>query len=73
MLDDKKVQVILQYDHIMRFEGQLSLKLLIDQQEAYFIHCLFFEESLIVGSVQGVKGFLDFNKWFTKQTSGLRP
>ncbi|MDX1795923.1 MAG: DUF535 family protein, partial [Hydrogenovibrio sp.] len=72
-LEGRQVEVLLQYDHRMRFEGQLSLKLIVDREEAYYIHFLFSDNTIWIGGIQGMKGFLELNKWFTKQTSGLRP
>lgn len=72
-LDEKLVEVTLQYDERMRFEGQLTLKLLVDQVEVYYIHLLFSEDTIWVGGLQGMKGALDLNKWLTKASNGLRP
>lgn len=72
-LDGKNIALLVKYDHRMRFEGQLSLIMLVDGEEAYYIHFLLSENAMWIGGIQGMKGFIDFNKWFTKKTFGLRP
>lgn len=67
------VTLLLQYDHRMRFEGQLSLKLLINGDEAYFINFVLEGNTAKVAGVQGVKDNKDSYKSFTKQLHGLRP
>lgn len=65
--------LLLQYDHRMRFEGQLSLKLLLNGDEAYFINFVLDGDTAKVAGVQGVKDNKDLYKTFTKQLYGLRP
>lgn len=67
------VKLQLQYDHRMRFEGQLSLKLLLNGDEAYFINFVLDGDTAKVAGVQGVKDNKDLYKTFTKQLHGLRP
>jgi uncharacterized protein VirK/YbjX len=67
------VTVLMQYDHRMRFEGQLSLKLLLNGNEAYFINFVLDGDTAKVAGVQGVKDHKDLYKTFTKQLHGLRP
>lgn len=67
------VTLLLQYDHRMRFEGQLSLKLLLNRDEAYFINFVLDGDTAKVAGVQGVKDHKDLYKTFTKQLHGLRP
>lgn len=67
------VTLLMQYDHRMRFEGQLSLKLLLNGDEAYFINFVLDGDSAKVAGVQGVKDHKDTYKIFTKQLHGLRP
>jgi uncharacterized protein VirK/YbjX len=67
------VTLLLQYDHRMRFEGQLSLKLLFNGDEAYFINFVLDGDTAKVAGVQGVKDNKDLYKTFTKQLHGLRP
>lgn len=67
------VTLLLQYDHRMRFEGQLSLKLLLNGDEAYFVNFVLDGEAVKVAGVQGVKDNKDLYKTFTKQLHGLRP
>ena len=73
MFDDLSVALVLQYDHRMRFEGQLSLKLLLNGDEAYFINFVLDGDTVKVAGVQGVKDHKDLYKIFTKQLHGLRP
>lgn len=67
------VTLLMQYDHRMRFEGQLSLKLLLNGDEAYFINFVLDGDTAKVAGVQGVKDHRDLYKTFTKQLHGLRP
>lgn len=67
------VTLLMQYDHRMRFEGQLSLKLLLNGDEAYFINFVLDGDTAKVAGVQGVKDNKDLYKTFTKQLHGLRP
>lgn len=67
------VTLLMQYDHRMRFEGQLSLKLLLNGDEAYFINFVLDGDTAKVAGVQGVKDHKDLYKTFTKQLHGLRP
>lgn len=67
------VTVLMQYDHRMRFEGQLSLKLLLNGDEAYFVNFVLDGDTAKVAGVQGVKDHKDLYKTFTKQLHGLRP
>jgi hypothetical protein len=71
--DDLDVRVVLQYDHRMRFEGQLSLKLLLNGEEAYFINFVLDGDCVKVAGVQGVKDNKGLYKTVTKQLHGLRP
>lgn len=71
--DDLSLELVLQYDHRMRFEGQLSLKLLLNGDEAYFINFVLDGDTAKVAGVQGVKDNKDLYKTFTKQLYGLRP
>jgi uncharacterized protein VirK/YbjX len=71
--DDLKVRLVLQYDHRMRFEGQLSLKLLLNNDEAYFINFVLDGNTVKVAGIQGVKDNKGLYKIFTKQLHGLRP
>ncbi len=68
-----KVTLLMQYDNRMRFEGQLSLKLLLNDDEAYFINFVLDGDTARVAGVQGVKDHKDTYKIFTKQLHGLRP
>lgn len=68
-----RVTLLMQYDHRMRFEGQLSLKLLLNDDEAYFINFVLDGDTAKVAGVQGVKDHKDLYKTFTKQLHGLRP
>lgn len=68
-----QISVKLVYDHRMRFEGQLTLKLCLDDMEIYYIHFLLHRDQLWIGGLQGVAGMIENNKVFTKITSGLRP
>lgn len=67
------LQLVMQYDHRMRFEGQLSLKLLLNAEEAYFVNFLLEGNTAKVVGIQGVKENKDLYKIFTKQLHGLRP
>ena len=67
------VKLLLQYDHRMRFEGQLSLKLLLNGDEAYFVNLVLDGDAVKVAGIQGVKDNKDLYKTFTKQLHGLRP
>lgn len=67
------VTLLIQYDHRMRFEGQLSLKLLLNGDEVYFINFVLDSDTVKVAGVQGVKDHKDRYKTFTKQLHGLRP
>jgi len=71
--DELSVELVLQYDHRMRFEGQLSLKLLLNGDEAYFVNFVLDGDAVKVAGVQGVKDNKGLYKTFTKQLHGLRP
>lgn len=71
--DDLSVALVLQYDHRMRFEGQLSLKLLLNGEEAYFVNFVLDGDAVKVAGIQGVKDNKGLYKTFTKQLHGLRP
>ncbi len=71
--DDLNVKLVLQYDHRMRFEGQLSLKLLLNGDEAYFVNFVLDDALVKVAGIQGVKDNKGLYKIFTKQLHGLRP
>jgi uncharacterized protein VirK/YbjX len=71
--DDLSVALVLQYDHRMRFEGQLSLKLLFNGDEAYFVNFVLDGDAFKVAGIQGVKDNKGLYKTFTKQLHGLRP
>lgn len=68
-----QVQLKLQYDHRMRFEGQLTLKLMVNGEELYYLHFLLSDTAVYIGGIQGAKGQLELNKVVTKITEGLRP
>lgn len=68
-----QVQLKLQYDHRMRFEGQLTLKLMVNGEELYYLHFLLSDTGVYIGGIQGAKGQLELNKVFTKISEGLRP
>lgn len=67
------VTLLMRYDHRMRFEGQLSLMLLLNGEEAYFINFVLDGNTAKVAGVQGVKDHKDVYKVFTKKLHGLRP
>lgn len=71
--DELSVELVLQYDHRMRFEGQLSLKLLLNGDEAYFVNFVLDGDTAKVAGIQGVKDNKGLYKTFTKQLHGLRP
>ncbi|MCH9742872.1 MAG: VirK/YbjX family protein [Proteobacteria bacterium] len=71
--DGLAVSLLLQYDHRMRFEGQLSLKLLLNDEEAYFVNFVLDADCAYVAGIQGVKDNKGLYKNFTKQLHGLRP
>lgn len=71
--DDLSLELVLQYDHRMRFEGQLSLKLLLNGDEAYFVNFVLDGDAVKVAGIQGVKDNKGLYKTFTKQLHGLRP
>jgi hypothetical protein len=71
--DELSVELVLQYDHRMRFEGQLSLKLLLNGDEAYFVNFVLDGDTAKVAGIQGVKDSKGLYKTFTKQLHGLRP
>jgi len=71
--DELSVELVLQYDHRMRFEGQLSLKLLLNGDEAYFVNFVLEGNAVKVAGIQGVKDNKGLYKTFTKQLHGLRP
>jgi uncharacterized protein VirK/YbjX len=73
IFDDLSVELVLQYDHRMRFEGQLSLKLLLNGDEAYFVNFVLDGDAVKVAGIQGVKDNKGLYKTFTKQLHGLRP
>lgn len=68
------VRVAIEYDHRMRFEGQLSFKLYINEEESFLINFVFNEHNgVYVGGIQGVKEKLEVYRYFTKKMHGLRP
>lgn len=71
--EELAVTLLLQYDHRMRFEGQLSLKLLLNNEEAYFVNFVLDEGRAYVAGIQGVKDNKALYKTFTKHLHGLRP
>lgn len=73
LFEQLNVTLLMQYDHRMRFEGQLSLKLLLNGDEAYFVNFVLDGDAAKVAGVQGVKDHKDTYKIFTKQLHGLRP
>lgn len=72
-LDGYSIVLKVQYDERMRFEGQMSLKLLVDGSELYYLHFLLGQDCVYIGGIQGVRGTIELNKVFTKITEGLRP
>lgn len=72
-MEGHQIALKLQYDERMRFEGQMTLKLWMDGEELYYLHCLFGEQMIYIGGIQGAKGKLEQNRVFTKITHGLRP
>lgn len=72
-LSDTCLRVELQYIHIMRFEGQMSIKLILDDTCIYYAHVHLFDNAVWIGGIQGGKGLLASNKKFTKASFGIRP
>lgn len=70
---EKEVEVWLQYIHLMRYEGQLSVKLVFDGEILYLAHVHFCDAAMWIGGLQGRPAQLDASKDFTKQSNGLRP
>lgn len=69
----KLVEMMLYYNHLMRYEGQCTLKFLVDGEVFYQAHLHFYDEALWIGGFQGRSGNLEETRKFTKDTYGLRP
>lgn len=69
----KSIKVRLEYDHLMRHEGLLSLKLVIDGRDMYQFQLVINQNCLKISGVQGSANGLEVNRWFTKTFFGLRP
>jgi len=69
----KPVELILYYNHLMRYEGQCTLKFLVGGDIFYQAHLHFFDNALWIGGFQGRSGNLEEARKFTKDTFGLRP
>lgn len=69
----KPVEMILYYNHLMRYEGQCTLKFLVDGEIFYQAHLHFYDNAMWIGGFQGRSGNLEEAKKFTKDTFGLRP
>lgn len=72
-INDLQIEVNLIYVHRMRNEGQLSLQLTTNGEDAYYIHFHLYEDAIWVAGIQGIRGNLDLNRLLTKVTNGLRP
>lgn len=72
-ISERKIQVILHYMSCMSQEGQLSVKVLLDDQIFYYAHVHFYEKSLWIGGFQGCPNQMENYKKFTKEFMGLRP
>lgn len=69
----KRVEVILQYIHRMRYEGQVSVKLVYDNEVFYFAHVHFCDGAMWIGGLQGMPSQIDLSRQFTRDSYGLRP
>lgn len=68
-----EIRVVLQYVHIMRFEGQMCIRLYVGDTCIYYAHVHFYDNAIWVGGIQGGKGQLEQNKILTKASYGIRP
>ncbi|MEC7118715.1 MAG: DUF535 family protein [Pseudomonadota bacterium] len=68
-----KINIVLQYIDWMSQEGQLSVKLLLDDQVFYYAQIHFYDRALWIGGFQGCPNQLEVYKRFTKDFMGLRP
>lgn len=67
------IKLSVEYDERMRFEGLMTLKLLVNDIELYYLHFVLSPDGAYIGGIQGAKGQLELNRVFTKVTYGLRP
>ncbi|BBP44029.1 DUF535 family protein [Thiosulfativibrio zosterae] len=72
-LDGYDIKLSIEYDERMRFEGLMTLKLLVNEIELYYLHFVLSSDGAYIGGIQGAKGQLELNRAFTKITFGLRP
>lgn len=72
-LGEHKVDVLLQYVHLMRYEGQLTVALRLDGEVFYYAHVHFFDGAMWIGGFQGRPGQLELSRYFTRLSHGVRP
>lgn len=70
---EHKVDIFLQYVHVMRYEGQLTVALRMDGQTFYYAHVHFYDNAMWIGGFQGRPGQLELSRYFTRLSHGVRP